>query len=378
MKPLRGSIGYLFATRLVINTGYRFVFPFLPAISRGLGVSLEQAGLLVSARSLTGVATPLVVSAIGRGERRVRLTVGGAVLFAIGAAVTAVSGIYVGAIVGFILLGLGKPAFDAAAQSYIADRTPYEKRARYLTIIEFTWAGGLLVGAPAAGLLIDRFGWEAPFWVTAVLVGIGAVLAPLVLDPDARGRVARPGRLRITRSAVAVLAMTLLFSLAAETTIIVYGAWLEDEFALSLAALGIASTVIALGELAGEGIVMAFADRMGKRRMVAWGLAVSAVGYVALGALGGGLVPGLIALSLAFIAFEITIVATIPLATEVVPAARSRYLALLTVAISLGRAAGDALGPVLFEWRGLVANTTASAIAGILSLMVLLALTDPE
>ena len=368
----------MFATRLVINTGYRFVFPFLPAISRGLGVSLEQAGLLVSARSLTGVATPLVVSVVGRGERRLRLVVGGSLLFAAGMAVTAAAGLYAGAIAGFILMGLGKPAFDAAAQAYIADRTPYERRARYLSIIEFTWAGGLLVGAPAVGVLIDRFGWESPFWVTAVLVGMGAVLAPMLLDPDARGRVARPGRLRITRSGVGVLAMTLLFSLAAETTIIVYGAWLEDEFALSLAALGIASTVIALGELAGEGVVMAFADRMGKRRMVAWGLAVSAVGYVALGALGGGLVPGLIALSLAFIAFEITIVATIPLATEVVPAARSRYLALLTVAISLGRAAGDAIGPALFEWRGLVANTTVSAVAGALSLIALLALTDPE
>jgi len=378
MKPLRGSIGYLFAARLVINTGYRFVFPFLPAISRGLGVSLEQAGLLVSARSLTGVATPLVVSAIGRGERRVRLTVGGALLFAAGAAVTAAAGLYAGALAGFILMGLGKPAFDAAAQAYIADRTPYEKRARYLSIIEFTWAGGLLVGAPAAGVLIDRWGWESPFWVTAALVGVGALLAPLLLDADARGRVARPGRLRITRSAVAVLAMTLLFSLAAETTIIVYGAWLEDEFALSLAALGIASTVIALAEMAGEGAVLAFADRIGKRRMVAFGLAVSAAGYLTLGAVGGGLIPGLIALSIAFIAFEITIVATIPLATEVVPAARSRYLALLTVAISLGRAAGDALGPVLFEWRGLAANTTVSAIAGVASLVVLLAFTEPE
>jgi predicted MFS family arabinose efflux permease len=378
MKPLRGSIGYLFATRLVINTGYRFVFPFLPAISRGLGVSFEQAGLLVSARSLTGVATPLVVSTFGRGERRVRLTVGGALLFAAGAAVAASTGLYAGALVGFILMGLGKPAFDAAAQAYIADRTPYEKRARYLSIIELTWAGGLLIGAPAAGLLIDRAGWQAPFWVTAGLVGSGALLAPLLLDPDARGRVARPGRLRLPRSAFAVLAMTMLFCLGAETTVIVYGAWLETEFSLSLAALGVASTVIALAELVGEGAVFAFADRMGKRRMVTMGLVVSSAGYVALGALGGGLVPGLVALAIAFIAFEITVVATIPLATEVVPGARSRYLALLTVAISLGRAAGDAVGPALFEWGGLVANTTLSAVAGLASLLVLLGFTERE
>ena len=378
MRSLRRSIAYLFATRLAVNIAYRFVFPFLPAISRGLGVSLEQAGFLISARSLAGVATPVVVSAIGRGERRARLAVGGLILFAAGAAATAVGGVYAGALVGFVLMGLGKPAFDAAAQAYIADRTPYDRRARYLSIIELTWAGGLLIGAPAAGLLIDGFGWQAPFWVAVVLVGGAATLAPAMLDPDTRGRAERPGRLRLSGSAFAVLVAVAFFSVGAETTIVVYGAWLEEEFSLSLAALGIASTFVALAELAGEGAVLAFADRIGKRRMVAGGLAVSAAGYLALGALGGGLVPGLTALSLSFIAFEITIVALLPLATEVVPGARSRYLALIMVAVSIGRAAGDAIGPALFESRGLTANTSLSAVATAAALVVLLGFTERE
>ncbi|MDP2623432.1 MAG: MFS transporter [Actinomycetota bacterium] len=378
MRSLRASIAYLFATRLVVNTAYRFVFPFLPAISRGLGVSLGQAGLLVSARSLAGVATPVVVAGIGRGEQRVRLAVGGLILFAGGAAVAAAGGLYAGALAGFVLMGLGKPGFDAAAQAYIADRTPYEKRARYLSIIELTWAGGLLVGAPVAGLLIDRIGWQAPFWVTAVLVAGAAGLAPLMLDADPGGRAAPIGRLHLTRSAFAVLWVVVLFSFGAETTMVVYGAWLEDEFALSLAALGVASTFVALAELAGEGAVLAFADRVGKRRMVSAGLGASAAGYLALGALGGGLAPGLIAMSLAFVAFEVTIVSTVPLATEVIPGARSRFLALMMVAVSIGRAAGDAIGPTLFEWRGLAANTTASAIAALVALGVLLVFTDTE
>jgi predicted MFS family arabinose efflux permease len=378
MRSLRRSIVYLFGTGLAVNTAYRFAIPFLPAISRGLGVSLGQAGLLISARSLAGVATPAVVSAIGRGERRIRLAMGGLIMFAGGAVATAAGGLYVGALAGFVLMGLGKPAFAAAAQAYIADRTPYEKRARHLSIIELTWAGGLLVGAPAAGLLIDHLGWQSPFWAAALLVGLAAAVAPWMLDPDTRGPVVRPGRLALTTPGIAVLAAAALFSLAAETTIVVYGAWLEDEFALSLAALGLASTFVALAELAGEGAVLAFADRLGKRRMVAAGLAISAGGYLALGFVGGGLVPGLAALSLAFIAFEVTIVATVPLATEMIPEARSRYLALLVVWISIGRAAGDAIGPALFERVGLAANTTLSAIASLVALGVLVAYTERE
>ena len=57
-RHLRLSIAYLTATRLALNTAWRFTYPFLPAISRGLGISLSQAGLLLSSRSVAGLATP--------------------------------------------------------------------------------------------------------------------------------------------------------------------------------------------------------------------------------------------------------------------------------------------------------------------------------
>jgi len=371
-------MGYLTASRLVVNTAFRFVFPFLPAIARGLGVSLERAGLLLSARSISGIATPLVVATVGRGERRLRLAGWSLGLFAVGAAVTAATGVYAGALVGFVLLGLGKPGFDAAAQAYIADRTPYHRRARYLSVLELTWASGLLLGAPAAGWLISRFGWRAPFWWVAILVGLAAALAPASLDRDRPAAEQEGAATKLGRSATSLLAVVALFSLAAELTFVVFGAWLEDRFALSLTALGVASLVVGLAELSGEAAVLVFADRIGKRRMVVAGLLASGFGYLMLGGLGGSLVPGIAALSLTFIGFEVTIVSAIPLATEVAPAARARYLALLMVAISIGRAAGDAVGPALFRWHGLAANTTASAAVTAIALTGLLRWTAAE
>ena len=61
-RSLGPSIAFLALTRLAVNTAHRFVFPFLPAITRGLGISLEQGGVLMSARSLAFVATPAVVA----------------------------------------------------------------------------------------------------------------------------------------------------------------------------------------------------------------------------------------------------------------------------------------------------------------------------
>ena len=379
MRSFRGAITFLTGTRLLVNTTHRFVSPFLPAIARGLGISLERAGLLLSARSLAFVGTPLVVGTVGRGERRVRLVVFGLSLMAVGAVVTAATGVAAGALVGFVLLGLGKPSFDAAAQAYVADRTPFDRRARYLSILELTWAGGMLVGAPLTGWLISGYGWRAPFWVLSGLLVVVAAAAPRVLEADHTGPDATPVPLRPDRAMLALLAAGFLFTFAAETTFVVFGAWMEDGFALSLAALGLASTAIAVAELAGEGSVLLYADRLGPRRMVAIGLAVSVVGYAGLALASGTLTGGLVVLALTFVAFEITIVATVPLATEAAPGARGRFLAWLMVAIGIGRAAGDAVGPSLYAWNGIPATATVSAAAALAALVVLLALVpDPD
>lgn len=366
------AMAFLTVTRLVVNTAHRFVFPFLPAISRGLGISLAQGGLLMSARSVAFVATPAIVATAGRGERRVRLGVWALGMMSVGALITAATGVYAGAFVGFILLGLGKPSFDAAAQSYVADRTPYERRARYMSILELTWAGGLLVGAPLAGWLIDGFGWEAPFWLVGVLFAITMLAAPALLEADIPQEPSERSRLSLDHTRWALLITAALFSFAAETTFIVFGAWLEGGFGLSLAAIGLASTLIALAEMTGEGAVLAFADRVGKLRMVGWGLGASAIGYVALAPASSSLPLGLAALAATFVAFEITIVSTIPLASELAPGARSRYLALLMVALGIGRSIGDLVGPALFTWQGMPANALVSALGAIAALAVIL------
>lgn len=371
---LRAVVGVLTAGRLLIATASRFVYPFLPAIARGLGVSLGRAGLLVSARWVAGFATPAVVALAGRGEGRRRLATIGITLFVIGAAVTAGTSVYVGALVGFVLMGIAKPAFDIAAQSYVADRTPYEKRARYMAVIELTWAGGLLLGAPAAGWLIDRFDWRAPFWAIAGGLAVLGVVIWWMMGPDTGSGVARRERLRVGRDGAALLVVALAYSMAAELVFVVFGAWLENAYGLSLLALGGISTVVGLSELAGEGAVLAFTDRLGKRRSVAIGLTISVVCFGALALEPAALWLGVALISGGLLGFEFTIVSAIPLATELVPGARVRFLAWFTVAMAIGRAGGAAFGPVLFDTFGLAGNVLTAAAVDLVGLGLLLGL----
>lgn len=371
MKPLGRALAYLTASRFVLNTTHRMVTVFLPAIARGLGVSLESAGFLVSARWLAGVATPVLVATAGRGERRLRLAVWALVLFTTGAAVTAASGVYVGALVGFVLMGLGKPAFDTASMAYVADRTPYDKRARYLTVMELTWSFSLLIGAPFVGWLMERRGWSAPLWVAAVAGTVALVGARRFLGIEGSEDRGPTAPLRLNRSALALLATFVAFSLGSEITFVVYGAWLEDSFGLSLVGLGSVSIAIAIAELVGAGSVLAFADRVGKRRMAIFGLIGCVLGYLTLSTVTHSLVLGIIVFSAVLIAFEITIISGMPLASEVVPKGRARFLAILLVFTNIGRTVGASVGPFLYREGGMSLNVVVSSGAMLIALVVM-------
>ncbi len=374
MRRVRSSLAFLSAERLVMNTAYRFVYPFLPVIARGLGVPLEQAALLVSARHIAGLATPAVTRAVGRGQRPRRLIGTGLLLFIAGSAVTALTSVYVGALIGFALIGIAKPVFDVSSQAYVSDRVEYGRRARYLSVFEFTWAGALLVGAPAAGWLISRTSWSAPFVVFGVLTVAALLLLPRIVDADATVEISTGRPVRIDSSGRAFLFVAGFFALASEMIIVVFGAWMEDSFGLSLVALGGAAIVIGASELAGEGATFAFTDRLGKRRAVLVGLVISIVGFSLLVVARNEMGLGLAVLGIALFGFEFTIVSSIPLASELMPMSRARYLGWMVVAMSLARGAGAAVGPFLFDSFGLAGPALAAVVADIAAAAVLIGL----
>ena len=370
MHRVRSSLAFLSAERLVMNTAYRFVYPFLPVIARGLGVPLEQAALLVSARHLAGLATPAVTRAVGHRPRRLIGT--GLVLFIVGSIVTVLTNTYIGALIGFALIGIAKPVFDVSSQAYISARVPYSERARYLSVFEFTWAGALLIGAPATGWLISRTSWSTPFLVFAVLSVVSLLLLSRFIDVDSVSETVASRTLSITGSGRAFLLVVGLFALASEMIIVVFGAWMEGSFGLSLVALGGVALFIGASELAGEGATFAFTDRLGKRRAILIGLIISIVGFALLVVTQNVMGFGLAALGLALFGFEFTIVSSIPLASELMPLSRARYLGWMVVSMSLARALGAAIGPFLFGAYGLAGPAVAAVAADMVAATVLI------
>ncbi|HEX6147476.1 MAG TPA: MFS transporter [Acidimicrobiia bacterium] len=357
------ALATLVLLKLVVNTALRFVYPFLPAIARGLGIDLTQAGMLVSVRWASSLTTPAVMTFSGDVHRTRRLLVAGLTMFGAGSIVTAWTGVFVGAVIGFALAGLAKPMIDIGSQLYVSERVPYRRRARHLGVLEVSWAGGLLVGAPAAGWLIDRWSWEAPFWVLGSLGLVGIGLALLFLDRHdeaASGRASRapdsPGG-----QVLLLLGTITLFGFAHEGVLVTLGGWLEGSFAMTLLALGGVGTLLGVSELAGEGAMVAFTDRIGKRNSLALGLGVGCVCLSSLSFWSEAVAPALTALALATVALEFGYISVIPLMTELRPRGRTRILALSVVANGLGRMAGDFVSPRLFTSGGMRLVTIVAA-----------------
>jgi predicted MFS family arabinose efflux permease len=365
--------------RVVINTAHRMVYPFLPALSRGLGIPLQSLTALLSLRGVIGIVSPVFGGVPDRYGRRQTLLIGLAI-FSVGVALPGLFPGLAAFVLFVVLVAVGKVVFDPALQAYLGDRTPYARRGLVLAFSEVSWSGAALVGIPLAGLLIARSDWRAPFLPLAA-VGLAAGAALWFIIPSdvpapgqPRAASSRPDSLWRNPVVLAGLSLGLLISLGNENLSVVYAAWLERSFGLTVVALGLSTTVIGAAELAGEGLVMAFADRLGKRRVIAVGLVASAAAYGVLPLTSGHLELALGGLFLVFITFEFTVVASLPLMTELVPSARGRVMTSNVAAMAAGRMLGDWVAGYLlhfgFIWIGLVSAATSMLALVILALFV--------
>ena len=147
---------------------------------------------------------------------------------------------------------------------------------------------------------------------------------------------------------------------------------MENRLGLSVATIGVVSIAIGIAEAAGEFGSAAFVDRIGKRRAVLVGMLLLAVFYGILPGLGQRLEWVIAGLVLLFVAFEFTLVASLPLVSELAPEMRATAMSVNVAAMTVARMIGSACGTALFAWMGkLEPNAAISVVASVLGFGVL-------
>lgn len=123
--------------RIIINTAYRMIYPFLPAFAAGMGVSIQQASLALTGRSLIAMAGPAVAPVADRYGRKIGMLLGLG-LFTIGVSLVALRPSYPAFFAALVLANFGNQVFLPAMQAYLGDRLPYERRGGVLAVTEMS------------------------------------------------------------------------------------------------------------------------------------------------------------------------------------------------------------------------------------------------
>ena len=361
--------------RIILNTMHRMVYPFLAVFARGLGVEPTAVSFALTGRNLVGIFGPLLASISDVRGRKLGMLLGVA-LFALGTALVAVRPGVATFAAALILAILSKSLFDPSVHAYLGDLVAYERRGTAIAVIEFAWSMAFIAGVPAMGLLIAKFGWQAPF---PVLAGLGLVMLVIlwrVIPDDGRDRQSAPALSNIKavlRSipALAGISVALWASAANEMVTLVFGLWLSDSFGMKIAALAGASAVIGLAELGGEGLVATVTDRIGKPRAVALGLVANIAASALLPWIGRTEAGALAGLFLFYLSFEYLVVSQIPMMTEVTPTARATTIALNAIGFSIGRSAGALLATLMYARLGFLPVTAMALVFDVLALLAL-------
>ncbi len=365
--------------RFFLNTARRFAYPFGPALARGLDVPLTRITSLVALNQGMGLLSPFLGTLADRWGPRVMMLIGLACL-ACGMLAAAVLPLYATVLLALLLAGVGKSCFDPALQAYVGARVPWARRGFAVGLIEFAWAGSSLIGIPTVGWLIGSFGWRSPFLVLGLLALLSvvflAILLPRVPVSRAAGRRGVPVReawrlLVRRRAALGGLGYSVCFGMANDFLFVIYGAWLELDFRLPLAALGSATIVIGVAELVAESLTAFLSDRVGLARAVTGGVALTATAYLLLPVVARTLPLALAALFLVFVAFEFTVVSAAGLFTELLPDARGTMIGAVGATGSTGRMLGALLGGYIWLWGGLAATGCVAAALSVLALFSL-------
>ncbi|MGJ7490856.1 MFS transporter [Variovorax sp. ZT4R33] len=160
-----------------IGTGEFVIMGLLPEVATDIGVSIPQAGHVISAYALGVVIGAPVLAVLAAGWNRRALLIALMGIYALGNFASALAPGYLSLNLLRFLTGLPHGTYFGVAALVAATLAPPGARARAVGLVMLGLTGATLVGVPIAAWLGQHFGWRAAF----VFVGLIAVLAMVLL-----------------------------------------------------------------------------------------------------------------------------------------------------------------------------------------------------
>ncbi|KAA0680186.1 MFS transporter [Azospirillum brasilense] len=162
--------------------------PMLTVIASDLGIGVAEAALLSSAYTLPYAAMQLILGPVGDAIGKTRLIRLSLVVLTIGVALSAVAPGYYTVLASRVLAGAFAGGIIPAAMALIGDRVVYTERQFAISRFLLAVILGQMSGSAVAGALSEVAGWRTVFALAALVTGLIALTAALLLKGEREER----------------------------------------------------------------------------------------------------------------------------------------------------------------------------------------------
>lgn len=192
---------------IVVSLEKTAVVPLLPEYPRIFGVSSDDVSWLVTVTLLSAaVATP-VISRLADMFGKKRMLLLCLVIMVAGGLIASIGGSFTAALVGRALQGCAGAVIPVGI-SILRDTLPQGRVAGAVSLMSASFGIGSALGLPMSGFIYEHYGWQATFWVVA-LIGLALVAAVAVYVPKStlrtRGRFDYTGAVLLSGAMTALL-----------------------------------------------------------------------------------------------------------------------------------------------------------------------------
>ncbi|MFQ5792853.1 MAG: MFS transporter, partial [Acidobacteriota bacterium] len=275
--------------------------PILPEIALSFGVTVGLIGVTVSGYALAAAMAALVVGPLSdRTGRRRPFLLGAGSGFALASLSVYVSPSFAVFAVARGLAGAAAGIISALVVTSIADVVPYDRRGRAMGWVASAYFAAPILGVPVASWVAEQLGWRALYIAFAVAAAL-LVLALRTLGTEAAGwqgqaegqERPRPSYLRfLQHRSTAAAVLSAFFVSGGVTGFIIYlGAYLRQQFGLSVTSVGLVFLLSGSASMLGALGAGSVSDRVGKRTVALAGTLALAGFVLVFPSLSGGVLP---------------------------------------------------------------------------------------